>query len=303
MLGNAAALLLGAATATSALDAPTGLSSSHPRVVLRHRPEGAPFEGVELHYFCLRGLGELPRLMLEVTGTAYDSVMYFDTKEYKDIGPFGQMPLLKDPPNLGGHLGTGGWLPQSSTIVRHIARVNGLDAPDDPLRQARIDFIFEGSKDIAGKKAIAHLTSDDGSQDFARGHTYLRNATTLLGEEEWWAGPEGMSYADVAMFAALHGLEEIKPGAFAIPAYGVLPVCSRLLRHAVLPPAGAPPPPPATPTTHARLLLPHPLLKTSLLHGQDSSRPSGTAPSTPSSNAWPRSRPSPSTSPARAASR
>ena len=140
-------------------------------VLLRHRPEGAPFEGVELHYFCLRGLGELPRLMLEVTGTAYDSVMYFDTKEYKDIGPFGQMPLLKDPPNLGGHLGTGGWLPQSSTIVRHIARVNGLDAPDDPLRQARIDFIFEGSKDIAGKKAIAHITSDDGSQDFARGHT------------------------------------------------------------------------------------------------------------------------------------
>ena len=59
------------------------------------------------------------------------------------------------------------------------------------------DFIFEGAKDIAGKKAIAHLDSDDGSQDFARGHTYLRNATTLLGEEEWWAGPEGMSYADV----------------------------------------------------------------------------------------------------------
>ena len=72
MLGRAAALLLGAAAAASALDAPTGLSSSHPRVVLRHRPEGAPFEGVELHYFCLRGLGELPRLMLEVTGTAYD---------------------------------------------------------------------------------------------------------------------------------------------------------------------------------------------------------------------------------------
>ena len=38
---------------------------------------------MELHYFCLRGLGELPRLMLEVTGTAYDSVMYFDSKEYR----------------------------------------------------------------------------------------------------------------------------------------------------------------------------------------------------------------------------
>ena len=51
--------------------------------MLQHRPEGVPFEGVELHYFCLRGLGELPRLMLEVTGTAYDSVMYFDSKEYR----------------------------------------------------------------------------------------------------------------------------------------------------------------------------------------------------------------------------
>jgi glutathione S-transferase len=105
-------------------------------VVVQHRPEGIPFEGVELHYFCLRGLGELPRLMLEVTRTAYDSVMYFDTKEYKDIGPFGQMPLLKDPPNLGGGMGTGGWLPQSSSIVRHIARINSLDAgPDDPVLQ------------------------------------------------------------------------------------------------------------------------------------------------------------------------
>lgn len=74
--------------------------------------------------------------MLEVTRTAYDSVMYFDTKEYKDIGPFGQMPLLKDPPNLGGGMGTGGWLPQSSSIVRHIARINSLDAgPDDPVLQ------------------------------------------------------------------------------------------------------------------------------------------------------------------------
>ena len=46
------------------------------------------------------------------------------------------------------------------------------------------------------------------------------SSSGLRGEEEWWAGPEGMSYADVAMFAALHGLEEIKPGAFVLPAFG-----------------------------------------------------------------------------------
>ena len=224
-----------------------GLSSSHPRVVVRHRPDGVPFEGVELHYFCLRGLGELPRLMLEVTRTAYDSVMYFDTKEYKDIGPFGQMPLLKDPPNLGGGMGTGGWLPQSSSIVRHIARINNLDAgPEDPVlqagvpvfslaqlpicvyirpecspfptvgsRQARIDFVYEGSKDISGKRSIVHIADDDAeaveSTDYQRGHTYLQNATTLLGDNDWWAG-DSMTYADVAMFAALHGLDELRPG-------------------------------------------------------------------------------------------
>ena len=52
-----------------------------------------------------------------------------------------QMPLLKDPPNLGSGMGTGGWLPQSSSIVRHIAKMNHLagDA-EDAAQQARIDF-------------------------------------------------------------------------------------------------------------------------------------------------------------------
>ena len=130
---------------------------------------------MELHYFCLRGLGELPRLMLELTGTAYDSVMYFNSKEYKDIGPFGQMPLLKDPPNLGGGMGTGGWLPQSGSIVRHLARIHGLDGgPDDPLTQAKVDFAFEGSKDIADKKSIVCEPAR------ARSHTMRRNNLPLI---------------------------------------------------------------------------------------------------------------------------
>ena len=49
------------------------------------------------------------------------------------------------------------------------------------------------------------------SRDYQRGHTYLKNATTLLGDHEWWAG-DSMTYADVAMFAALHGLDELRPG-------------------------------------------------------------------------------------------
>jgi hypothetical protein len=53
--------------------------------------------GAELHYFFLRGLGEVPRLMLELADVPYDSVMYFsrETKEYKEYAPFGQMPLYR----------------------------------------------------------------------------------------------------------------------------------------------------------------------------------------------------------------
>ena len=83
------------------------------------------------------------------------------------------------------------------------------------LRQARIDFVFEGSKDINGKRSIVHIADDDeaakASRDYNRGHTYLQNATTLLGDSQWWAG-DSMTYADVAMFAALHGLDELRPG-------------------------------------------------------------------------------------------
>ena len=62
--------------------------------LLSRAPAGA---GAELHYFYLRGLGEVPRLMLELAEVPYDSVMYFsrETKEYKEYAPFGQMPLYR----------------------------------------------------------------------------------------------------------------------------------------------------------------------------------------------------------------
>jgi hypothetical protein len=59
--------------------------------------------------------------MLEATETPYDSVMYFNTNEYKQIGQWGQMPLLKMPHSFGED-----FLAQSSTIVRHIAQVSTL---------------------------------------------------------------------------------------------------------------------------------------------------------------------------------
>ena len=107
--------------------------------------------GAELHYFFLRGLGEIPRLLLELTETPYDSVMYFsrEAKEYKDMAPFGQMPLYTDK-----EVGT--WVAQQGSIVRYIARRAGLTGKNT-TDEATIDMLFELSKDIWGKKEMVRV--------------------------------------------------------------------------------------------------------------------------------------------------
>merc|ERR1712018_925516 len=100
---------------------PKGLGDNFPRIVLKARFPGKTQPPKELHYFCLQGLGELPRLLLEATETPYDSVMYFGKREYKEFAPFGMLPVYKGP-ELDGLC-----LAQSSSISRHIARETGLE--------------------------------------------------------------------------------------------------------------------------------------------------------------------------------
>lgn len=106
-------------------------------------------KGAELHYFFLRGLGEVPRLLLELTQTPYDSVMYFSRKNpkektYKAIAPFGQMPLYTDDELQGT------FLAQQGAIVRHIAKRLGLGGKNNK-DEATIDMLYEGAKDIQGE--------------------------------------------------------------------------------------------------------------------------------------------------------
>ena len=76
-------------------DAPKGLAADYPRVVCKARFPGKDQPPKELHYFCLQGLGELPRLLLEASETPYDSIMYFGKGEYKEFAPFGMLPVYK----------------------------------------------------------------------------------------------------------------------------------------------------------------------------------------------------------------
>ncbi|KAJ1637799.1 hypothetical protein T492DRAFT_1140357 [Pavlovales sp. CCMP2436] len=193
-----------------------GLNGPHPRSVAEFRPadwtpnliaSGLSAEPLTLHYFAIRGLGELPRLMLELAQMPYDSVMYWDTKEFKDLAPFGQMPLL-----MGGDLDTQDTvLCQSSTIVRYIAKESHLDGSEQgAVGEGRADMVFECSKDLSSNKNAIHATIDAEKEKL---HGMLKKAEEMLDEFE---GPffSGMTvtYADVGMFHVLSTIEELKPG-------------------------------------------------------------------------------------------
>ena len=193
-----------------------GLDTPHPRSIVRFRPadwsskliaSGLSAEPLTLHYFAIRALGELPRLMLELAQIPYDSVMYWNTTEYKELAPFGQMPLL-----TGGDLDDNDMiLSQSSSIVRFIAKEANLDGSENgAVGEARADMIYECSKDLSANKGAIHSTTDE---ERAKLHAMLAKTVELLDEYE---GPffSGMSitYGDVAMWHALATIEELKPG-------------------------------------------------------------------------------------------
>jgi glutathione S-transferase len=184
---------------------PESLIADHPRVRLQHRPsggKGSAIDGAELHYFFLRGLGEIPRLMLELTETPYDSVMYFsrETKEYKEYAPFGQMPVYTDKE-------LGRWIAQQGSIIRHIARRTGLGGKN-AQDEAVVDMIFEGAKDIWGKKDLVHEGAASESADAKKLQMYLTAAARMLGDKMYFVY-DTPTYADVAMFHVLLTLEEI----------------------------------------------------------------------------------------------
>lgn len=180
---------------------PKGLGDDFPRIVLKARFPGKNQPPKELHYFCLQGLGELPRLLLEATETPYDSVMYFGRREYKEFAPFGMLPVYKGP-ELDGLC-----LAQSASICRHIARETGLDG-ETTIQRAVQDQIWELSLDISGKKELIHK---EGEID-AKLSGFLNGAAKMIRSGGPYMGGSKMGYGDLAMFHALYTFEQIKPG-------------------------------------------------------------------------------------------
>tara|TARA_B100000524_G_scaffold312461_1_gene189413 strand:+ start:4587 stop:5414 length:828 start_codon:yes stop_codon:yes gene_type:complete len=194
-VGLATGLFAGSAACEGA---PEGLFAQHKPTILR-RPADVPTAEppVVLEYFALQGLGELSRLVLEVTGTAYESVFHFGTGAYKKYAPFGQLPILHDGSNL---------ICESGAIARHLARKACIDG-SNLAEKAKVDMYFELSRDIVKEKAAAH---DMDAESSAKLKGYLAiadkscNGKTFVGDT--------LTFADVGMFHALHWMREQAPG-------------------------------------------------------------------------------------------
>ena len=103
------------------------------RATVVHRPgSGVHTRGtvpLTLEYFALRGLGELPRLILEASGLPYDCVFHYLEGDWKPRAAFGQLPVLHD-----GEL----TISQSRAIVRYLARKACIDGATE-AEKARVD--------------------------------------------------------------------------------------------------------------------------------------------------------------------
>lgn len=117
-------------------------SGSGPSSTVTGRP-------LELTYLTMRGLAELPRLIMEEAGLAYIGTYYGREKfaAAKQSLPMGRVPVLK------GVLPNGAELSQSASIVRVLARKAGLDGTDD-VERAVVDSWYETYKELFGTHSV-----------------------------------------------------------------------------------------------------------------------------------------------------
>lgn len=179
---------------------PTGLGD-YPAVILRFRPEGKTTKPKQLEYFTLQALGECARMLLEVSETPYDSIMHFSSSAMKAYAPFGQLPLYKGD-ELGDMI-----LSQSGSICRHIAKMVGADG-SGPVQQAKVDALFELSKDLRGAKPAIQDPSNASAGQLAMFLKAAEQHAPAKGDG-FFVG-NGLTLADVAIFEVLYLFMEMK---------------------------------------------------------------------------------------------
>eukprot|EP00521_Asterionellopsis_glacialis_P013859 CAMPEP_0195306276 /NCGR_PEP_ID=MMETSP0707-20130614/37117_1 /TAXON_ID=33640 /ORGANISM="Asterionellopsis glacialis, Strain CCMP134" /LENGTH=267 /DNA_ID=CAMNT_0040370489 /DNA_START=148 /DNA_END=951 /DNA_ORIENTATION=+ len=163
---------------------------------------------LKLYYFDIKGRGESIRLLSAYAGLEMEDFRYTEPKQFiemKENGtlPFEQVPMLEI--DDGKHR-----IPQSSAILRYLAKLGGL-YPKDPILAAKVDAALDQEADafLGPTVATYHrrygiVLNDEGLAKTAyliateTMPQHLRCIDRLLAESStgWIAGTEEPSPAD-----------------------------------------------------------------------------------------------------------
>jgi len=160
-----------------------------------------------LTYFDARGRAEPIRLLLSYAGVAFEDrgLDYAGWAKEKSDSPLGQAPYLVEKTD-----GQARAIPQSMAILRHLARVHGLDGKDENERLTA-DVAAETANDLRSAFAMLRYSpawADDAAKAKFAGETaptHLARLDKLLGDKTYFASSVAL-WADFLIFDALEGL-------------------------------------------------------------------------------------------------
>lgn len=126
----------------------------------------------KLHYFNMKGRGELARLIMAYAKVPYDDIRYenADWLQHKDRMPNGQLPVLE----WKGQL-----LPQSLAIARFLAHRHNL-AGTDEWQWAKIDAMTDTINDTLGEARPIFMAGEDEGKKKEAVDNFLKNAIEPL---------------------------------------------------------------------------------------------------------------------------
>ncbi|KAK6187304.1 hypothetical protein SNE40_005365 [Patella caerulea] len=155
-----------------------------------------------LHYFDVRGRGEVARLMFNAAGQKFDDVRYTkDTwPDFKPKTPFGQLPVLEVDGKLFG---------QSGAIFNYLARELGfygngnMEALQVDVVMGLVnDFIplmikvfFQEQDETKKKELLEKLLNEDATKFF----TYFEKVLKENKSSEYFVG-KGLTMADIVVY-------------------------------------------------------------------------------------------------------
>lgn len=166
-------------------------------------------------YLTIRGLGEVPRLMLAEAGASYDHIAVTMAEEqavsleWRKRSPTSLMPMVS---GLG--IPRHAPLSQSSSIIRFLAKRYGFCGTSD-LDEARADNLFETAKDLNAQKSdILGGGEGEGGADSAKSYQALtKKLEVMLAVMPGASDPaSALNYGQMQLLHVLMQLEDTKSG-------------------------------------------------------------------------------------------